>query len=338
MEVLVIGGTNFIGPHVVALLHRLGHQITVYHRGHHEPDFPADVRHIHSPQASIPVLHFPRTLARPAPDIVLHMFPVGEQDARAAMHRFAGFARRIVALSSGDVYQAYGRLLGIEPGTPQQCPLDEDAQLRLSRYVYRSTAAGSADWKYHYEKILVEQEVLGDPGLPGTVLRLPAVYGPGDPYHRFRPYIKRMQDGRTAILLESAVAAWRWTHDYVENVAHAIVLAVLDESASGRVYNVGEAETPTVAERVRQMAALTGWKGKVVSLATERVPAHLRAPYSPNQELVLDSSRIRRELGFQEVHSLSEGLERTIEWERAQPPISGDPDPQQYAAEDAALL
>ena len=116
MRVVMIGGTNFIGPHVVATLHRLGHEVTVYHRGHHEPELPAAVRHIHSPLAGIPVLHFPSEISDPAPDVVLHMFPVGEDDARAAMARFAGVARRMVALSSGDVYRAYGRLLGTEPG------------------------------------------------------------------------------------------------------------------------------------------------------------------------------------------------------------------------------
>lgn len=32
MRILIIGGTHFIGPYVVARLHRLGHEITAYHR------------------------------------------------------------------------------------------------------------------------------------------------------------------------------------------------------------------------------------------------------------------------------------------------------------------
>jgi nucleoside-diphosphate-sugar epimerase len=39
-----------------------------------------------------------------------------------------------------------------------------------------------------YEKILVEREVMGHPRLPGTILRLPTVYGPGDSQHaQLRP-------------------------------------------------------------------------------------------------------------------------------------------------------
>jgi nucleoside-diphosphate-sugar epimerase len=337
MRVVVIGGTNFIGPHVIATLHRLGHDITVYHRGQHEPELPRGVRHLHSPLAGIPVLRFPSEISDPTPDVVLHMFPVGADDARAAMARFAGIARRMVALSSGDVYRAYGRLLGTEPGPAEPVPLDENAPLREALYPYRHMAAGPADWTFHYEKILAERAVMSHPSLPATVLRLPAVYGPGDPYRRLRPYIKRMDDRRPAILLESAQAEWRWTHGYVENVAQAIALAVVDDRGAGKIYNVGEAETPTVADRVRRIGGLVGWNGTVVPLESDRLPLHLRGPYQPHQDLVMETSGIRDELGFVEVRSKDEGLRRTIEWERANPPPGGDPVAAEYAAEDAAL-
>ena len=130
MRVLVIGGTNFIGPYVVAALDRLRAEVTVYHRGIHEPALPPAVRHIHSPRATIPFLHFPSELTEPPPDVVLHMFPVGQDDSRAAVARFAGIAKRVVAISSGDVYRAYGRVRGSEPGPPEPVPLTEDAALR----------------------------------------------------------------------------------------------------------------------------------------------------------------------------------------------------------------
>ena len=317
-------------------LHQQGHEVTVYHRGLHEPELPSAVRHIHSPRASIPVLHFPSSLSDPAPDVVLHMFPVGEDDARAAVARFVGLARRIVALSSGDLYRAYGRLLGTEPGPPDPIPIDEDAPLREKLFPYRQSAAGPADWTYHYEKILGERALLGS-RLPATVLRLPAVYGPGDPHRRLRQFIKRMDDRRPAIVLEQLQAGWRWTHGYVEDVAQAIALAVADERAAGRVYNIGEAAVPTMAERVRQIGEVAGWKGTVVSLSSERLPSHLQSPYQPRQDLVVDTRRVRRELGFGESVSIEEGLRRTIEWERAHPPETGDPGPAEYAAEDAAL-
>jgi dTDP-D-glucose 4,6-dehydratase len=64
------------------------------------------------------------------------------------------------------------------------------------------------------------------------------------------------------------------------------------------------------------------------------LPESMRADYDERQEYVVSSQRIRDELGFEERVPLSEGLRRTIEWERANPPegVSFD-----YTAEDEAL-
>ena len=51
-------------------------------------------------------------------------------DAEALMAAFRGLARRVVVVSSQDVYRAYGRLIGIEPGPPDPVPLDETSPLR----------------------------------------------------------------------------------------------------------------------------------------------------------------------------------------------------------------
>ena len=88
-----------------------------------------------------------------------------------------------------------------------------------------------------------------------TVLRLPMVYGPGDPLRRFLPVVKRVDDGRRAIIVEEKFAAWCGPRGYVENVAHAIALAATSDRAAGRVYNVGEAESITELEWATRIAA-----------------------------------------------------------------------------------
>ena len=41
---------------------------------------------------------------------------------------------------------------------------------------------------------------MNDRDLPATVLRLPMVYGPGDPLHRLYPVVKRIADKRRHII------------------------------------------------------------------------------------------------------------------------------------------
>jgi len=155
-----------------------------------------------------------------------------ERDAEAVVRAFKGVARRLVVPSSGDVYRAYGVLLGIENDSRPSELLREGSPLRRSLYPYRKMAKGPEDWIYHYDKISLERVVMSDPELPTTILRLPAVYGPGDNRHGISAHLKRMDDQRPAILLDENQARWRWSHGYVENVAAAITLAVTDDRAT----------------------------------------------------------------------------------------------------------
>jgi nucleoside-diphosphate-sugar epimerase len=188
-------------------------------------------------------------------------------------------------LSSGDVYQAYGRLIGLESGPPVEGLLTESSPLRTVFYPYRKQAASQQDWMYDYEKILVERTVLAEADLPAVVLRLPKVYGP-----------RENADLETVHGFQHQ-PRWRWTHGYVENVAHAIVLAAVHPAASG-VYNVGEERTPTVEERL-------------ANLPSSSVPS-ASVPYHFEHDIAYDTSRIRRELDFREPVEYEEGLRRTL--------------------------
>src|SRR6266704_805124 len=242
MRILVIGGTNFIGPLVVRTLNEEEHKVTVFHRGQTRTDLPHGVQELLGDRR--PLARSAVELQRIAPEVVLDMIPATEQDAQEVMSIFNGVARRVVAISSQDVYRAFGRVNGKEAGPVDAVPITEDSPLRENLYPYRSEIPRRQDdprrWEDDYDKILVERVVMSNPDLPGTVLRLPMVYGPGDYQHRLFRYLKRMDDKRPVILLDEAEAQWRWTHGYVENVADAIALAVTDERAAGRIYNVGE--------------------------------------------------------------------------------------------------
>ncbi|WP_414583051.1 NAD-dependent epimerase/dehydratase family protein [Scytonema sp. PCC 10023] len=338
MKILVIGGTNFIGSPVVRHLCVMGHEVTVFHRGKSIAELPSGVHRILGERIHLD--EFKNKFEEISPEVVLDMFAYTEQDAHILMNTFRGIAKRVVAISSMDVYRAYGVILGRE-SEAVPVPLTEDSPLRSSLYPFREMPNRPLDAPVDYEKILVERVVMSDPDLPGTIVRLPMVYGPGDIRHRLFPYLQRIDDNRPAIVLEESLARWRGSYGYVENVGYAIALAVCHEQAKGRIYHVADAEVFSEAERITRVGKVARWQGKVVSVPKEKLPTEWKLPVNTEQHWFVDSTRIRQELGYKEVVPPEEALQQTIDWERTHPPKEpeklGEPWLLDYVTEDAIL-
>ena len=312
MKIIIIGGTNFIGPWVVHHLVTMGHDVTLFHRGNTKADLPENVHHILGERFQ---LHdYQNEFKSLSPDVVVDMICYTESEARMLINVFKGITRRVIAISSMDVYRAYGIILGKESGI-QEVPLTEDSVLRSSLYLVKDMPKRPLNAPPDYEKIVVERVVMSSE-LSGTIVRLPMVYGKNDPLNRLSPYLKRMDDSRDAIVFLDMIAKWRGSYGYVENIGYAIALAVINEKAAGRIYHVAEPEKLSEGERVTKIGELTGWKGKIVSLPKYKFPQDWNLPLNSEQDWFVDSTRIRKELGYKEIVSTEEALKRTIEWER----------------------
>jgi nucleoside-diphosphate-sugar epimerase len=337
MKVLLIGGSGFIGPSTVTALQRGGHQITIFHRGNTKVLEGAEeilgnrqFLQDHQPE-----------FRRQKFDVVVDFVLSSGRQAQQLMDTFRGLAGRVVALSSMDVYRAWGVFYGFEPGGLQELPVTEGSDVRTSRNTYPPEVLKKARITYgwiddEYDKIPVEQAVLGDPKLSGTVLRLPMIYGPRDPLHRFHPVLKRIDDGRKQIIFADDVAPLRTPRGYVEDIGAAITLAATSPQAAGHVYNVCEADSFGELDWARKIAAATSWNGEFVVLPHEHTPKHLLWPGNTTQHLVASSDRIRKELGYRELLPREEAIRGTIIWERVN--IPEQPIAQfDYPAEDEAL-
>ena len=303
MRVLVIGGSGFVGGALVARLRELGEDVSTFHRGA-RADYRGDRRELPKRRDE---------LARLAPDVVVDTIAYSERDGAETVETFLGAARRLVVLSSQDVYAPYGRLMRLETGEPATSASTEDSPLRASRFPYRAMAEGSEDRAYDYDKILVEQAASSEAELPATILRLPCVWGPNDPHRRVGQVLDRLRSGDDFVI-DRAQAAWRWTRGYVDDVADAIALAVTDGRSSGRTYNTGEERALTEAEWIARIGGADHWRGRVRVVAREELPPELAGPpYDYAHDLIADTSRIRRELGFQERAAPDEEMRRTVE-------------------------
>lgn len=312
MRVLAIGATGFIGRHLLPLLLEQGHEVAVFRSGRTVLSLPKGIRDIRGNRDHLSDSE--PEFRRFAPDRVLDMILYTEEQAWELVKTFRDIAGRVIAVSSADVYRNYDGFHRKATAPPDPVPLSEDAPLRQTRYPYRGECL-SFEYAHDYEKILVEQLLLSDPVLPATVLRLPAVYGPGDRQHRLQPYLRDMRGDGAAILLEEGQAAWRWTRGYVENIAAALACVVMSSRGAGSVYNIGDELTFTEAEWIERIGAVAGWGGKVIPVPRAELPENLRQPFDWRYHLWTDTTAMHSEFGYVQPISLDDALRRTVDWE-----------------------
>lgn len=333
MKVLTIGGSGFIGRYVSRQLVERGNEVINFHRGQTQcnsqltSEILGDRNELES---------FRDQFAKLQPDVVIDMIAMSEDDAQILLRAFSGIVPRLVVISSSDVYRSYDLMAGIEDDEPDPRPLNESSRLRTHLFRLRKHAQEESDRFYNYEKILVERAVMSDPDVVATVLRLPAVYGPGDKQHRLFPYIKRMDDQRPAILADAGMVNWRWTRGYVENVAAAISWAAGDQNPSSGIYNVGEEKALPEKEWIARIGEVIGWQGRVLAVDPSDLPEKMRSALRWQHNLETDTSTIHAQPGFSEPVEFQEGILRTVEWERANPPAI-NPQDFDYETEDRVL-
>jgi len=328
MNVLVIGGTRFVGRAIVEELLQRGHTVAIYHRGRHEVEFSRPVTHVHGDRRDYTL--FRADLARLSPEAVVDVIPMNAEDSQAVVEALRGRISRSVHISSGDVY-----------APDQPIPIPEDAPIHSAEVVELPLG----DQVVPYSKVAVEEairEAQTAGGFPATIIRLPAVYGPGDPLAREWFFVKRVLDGRQRIALPDG-GLGLFHRGYVGDVARAVVLALESSQAVGKIYNVGHERVLTVRGIAELVARVMDHEWEIVSVPADQVP--LTNPYATPYHLVYDLSRIRAELGYQESVSLEEGMRRTVAWLMANPPTAEtwglarylSHDAFDYAAEDVAI-
>lgn len=225
---------------------------------------------------------------------------------------FYGTTRPIEQLQRGD-WEVHCPLCGT-PSMP--VPTDEDAPT-------------GGENVYAISKTIQERLTISwsrATGIPAVALRYSCTYGPRQSL--FNPYTGVIAIFCTRLVNDLAPVVYedgRQSRDliYVEDVARANLLVATDDRADGQVFNVGTGQAAAIGDLATLLAERLG-KPIAPEIPGEFRPGEMRA-------LISDASRIGS-LGFEPRVGLSEGIDRYLDWVRAQGSIG------EYFAQAARAL
>jgi dTDP-glucose 4,6-dehydratase len=140
---------------------------------------------------------------------------------------------------------------------------------------------------------------------PVVFTRAANVYGPGQQLYRIIPRtILFILTGRKLQLHGGGVSRRSFIH--MKDVSEA-TWRIAREAAAGRTYHISTREIVTVRQLVERVCTKLGANfEKVVEIAGERL--------GKDAAYLLDSSKIREELGWRDQVSLDQGLDDCIAW------------------------
>ena len=140
--------------------------------------------------------------------------------------------------------------------------------------------------------------------LPITITNCSNNYGPFQFPEKVIPlFVTNALDDRPLPMYASTENRREWLH--VRDHCSAIELA-LEQGEPGETYNVGSAVEASIEQIADRVLELTGKPESLKTIVPDR-PGH-------DRRYLLDSSKIRNELGWRQEIEFEEGMRETVEW------------------------
>ena len=323
MNVLVLGGSRFVGLHLVMLLDSQGHTVTVLNRGQTQGPLPEGVQQIVAdrsvPRQVTDVLRGRRY------DAVFDISAYRPAEVEPVVDALDGNVGDYVFCSTVAVYA---------PG--ETAPILEDSPLD------RGADAGD----YSREKILCEDLLLeryGRTGFPATIIRPPYIYGPHDHItRRLFSIFSRLSIGRRLIAPAEGRALTHAVH--VDDLAAAFAAVPGRTEALGEAFTVAGPEAITFNGYVDAIARMMGVEAQVVRVSVTDYEEMLEelAPiatsdifdYGWRESIIYSTEKVRAQLGWSPTYDTYSGVEMSYRWWLEQ---GLDREPLDFSADDRAL-
>jgi UDP-glucose 4-epimerase len=314
MDVLVLGGTEFVSLHLVRALLRDGHRVTVLNRGRRPGRLPAGVRALACDRLDHAALR--TTLAGERVDALVDIAyaPTSGADVEAVLAALEGRLGHAVFVSTGRVH---------DHALPIPYHEDTPRSLYWGEYARNKIAGEDVLLRRHREH-----------GLPVTIVRPTHVYGPLNTRNNETFFFDRLVRGRPVLV--PGAGGWLRQFGHVEDLADAMARMLGVPAAFGQAYNVTGEEVITQVGFVELIADVVKRPLTLVHVATPPggTPVAFGQNLAYDCHAVYTTTKLRAALGIRPRYTLAAGLAQTFEWYLREGLDRRDLD---FAAEDALL-
>ena len=168
--------------------------------------------------------------------------------------------------------------------------------------------------KHEAEEAL--RKVAAETGLEVVIIRPPLVYGPGVKAN----FLRMLQTVQQGIPLPFANISNRRSLIYLGNLIDAIIVCISHPAAAGQTFLVSDGDDVSTHELLRRTGEALGRPARLFPfpLSLMRLAARILGKGAEVERLlgslVVDSSKIRRELGWTPPFTMKEGLKTTADW------------------------
>ena len=299
MKTLVLGGTRFIGLHLVRYLSTLGHDITILNRGKTQAELPPGIKRLYADRRD------PESVRQALKDqefeVVFDLTGYEVGNLEPVVELFTGKIKHYVFQSTAGVY-AETRYLPI----PEDSPRISGQTPEKGLSAYEATKVQCEDFllqKYQTTKF------------PVTILRCPVIYGPDNWMHdREFSFFVRLLQGRPILIPGNGANTLHFAH--VDDVVHAHLAVVGQENTPGQVFNIASAEAITIEGYVDTIAEIMGTRAQKVFLGF-KVMEGLQRPVFPfgwSRNAYLGIHKAKEYFDYWPAYSIKEGLRHTYQW------------------------
>ncbi|PZC41258.1 MAG: Nucleoside-diphosphate-sugar epimerase [Chloroflexi bacterium] len=298
MKALVVGGTGPTGPYILEGLKERGYEVTIYHRGLHEPDdLPEVAHHEHGDPFNLDTLkeHF----ASAKFDLVISMYG----RLRHVASVLSGKTERFVGIGGSAAY--------INPQHAENSIAAQSLPILMNHPTYGNRDINPFGFAVaNSERRLMEMHERGE--FEASLIRYPTLYGPRTPRQWLWPIMRRYIEGRRRIIVPGD-GSHIFPTGYSENIAEIVLLVSDKKEAAGKIFNAVDSRTHTIKNFIKLVGEILDYEWEIVEV-NHPIGHRLAKGYAPEASKMLDDTPLKTILEYKDVVPVEEGIKRTVEW------------------------